>query len=1184
MLARIYNKSRAGRPPIALRCSVADDGTRTRRWERLDWPAREIDPIHALRSAIAMVRKAPRDPEARRRLRALAAEQGSWDQLGLLLADEARAAVEVPELAAAFYEELADVHENLDQPLEVIAAMEAVVAFAPYDAAHHDRLAWLYRRAGAAVKAAEAFERVAQLAKDDRARAALRAAGRLYRESGRHDQAVAVYRTIVDRRPGDLEAWRQLDEILTELKRWRDVAEVRGAMAERASGVDKAVLLRAQARALEQAGDKAAAAALVVNAAGHAPEDVSGLVDLASVLAREGRSGEAIEVLSQRIDQSGREGASAMTVAAMRMRLVEVLEAVGDRAHARRVLDQLLDALPEHVPALQKLAGYAAHEGDPRAHAEALLRIAAVDDGPDALGVLVEAARKYREAGDLRRAAHTFERAIELDSDNEALRAELQDAQTALVVEIAAAEASAGDAQAAERSLRKILLAYPIHLDANLGLADLLTNTNRAMTAAEHLRETLANAPEDTESEVLARLVHRCASVMRTLGDLDEAHQLLHEAHHLDRKNLKITLALGESCFSRKLWREAAIHLGSLADHPDARTHRAAVAAGLVRAAQAEIRALKPQNALKHYEAAVRVDSECAPAWHALAEQATEAGDIVRAAECLEREASATKDPDTRLRLFDALGDLSLDVLGDTERAERCWARVAGAMNAGVLTKLLALQRKRGSKIERGETCERLAAVTTDERAKKELTEEAAEAFAAGGDLGRAQAVADYLMTSYPHDVDAVGCAARIALAAGAHERAAGWLRRALNAWDTAGNRGNGDPRRADLWRRLGDAERARRNERGALEAYQRAVSTAADSDAALAARRGLIELATSHGRAANTSRLALVEAEQDPADVIASARELAAAGQVDDARALYELARALDVELVAEDEQFLGDHEQRRMASDEAYAAALDETERRALVDDDHEGPIAELLLLLGEAANLVCPDARTALDNEVLLDARRLGASSESAVVAMYPQIAKALNGPPTLIYADPSRSGPDLRLLLSSPPVLLVGPRLAQLRARSRSDVELDSDAELRFRLGRIVELSRPHRLFVAGSEPELFARLVAGLWHAFGRPDVAPTDEIAREADRLRHALPVQLRRRLGERLASLPAAALDLQTYRAACERAADRAGLIACGHTAIAIHLSGGPARAKHLVRLAASQRYLAARRKLRRR
>ncbi|HEY5922577.1 MAG TPA: tetratricopeptide repeat protein [Kofleriaceae bacterium] len=1163
---------------------MADDEG-TRRWSRFDWPTREADPLHALRSAINMVRATPRDPEARRRLRALAAEQGSWEQLALLLNDEARAAVEKPELAAAFYEELADVHENLDQPLEVITAMEAVIAFEPYDVDHHDRLAWLYRRAGAAVKAAEAFERVAQLAKDDRARAALRAAGRLYRESGRHDQAIAMYRHVVDRKPNDMEAWRALDEILTDLKRWGEVAEVRGAMADRANGVDKAVALRAQARALEQAGDGAAASQLLAAAAGHAPEDVSGLVDYASVLAREGRSAEAADVLAQRITEAAADGAPAANIAALRLRLIDVLETTGDRATATAVLDQLLEALPEYVPALERLVIYAAQDPDPRVHAEALLRLAAAEDGPEQLGMLAEAARRYRAAGDLRRAAHTFERATELSPDDDALRAELQDAQTALVVEIAAAEASAGDTQSAERSLRKILLAYPMHLDANLALADLLTVTDRAAAASDHLRTTLANAPEDTEPELLAQLVHRCAMVTRTLGDADEAHQLLHEAHHLDRKSLVITLALGESCFTRKLWRETAIHLGSLAEHADARKHRVAVAAGLVRAAQAEVRALKPQNAAKHYEAAVRVDADCAPAWHALAEAATQAGDMERAAECLEREAGATKDADVRLRLFDALGDLALDVLGDPERAERCWLRVASAMHAPVLEKLLVLQRKRGSKIERGETCERLAAALTDERRIKELTEEAADAFAAGGDLGRASAVAEYIVGRYPQDVDSVGCAARIALAAGAHDRAATWLKRAFHAWDAAGDRGDGDPRRADLWRRLGDAERARRNERAALEAYQRAVLIAPDSEGALGARRGLIELAAAHGRSASTSRLALIEAEQNPDDIIASARELAAGGgSIEDARAMYELSRALGIELLAEDEQFLAENPAKPMASDEAYAAVLDEHERRALVDDELEGPLADLMLLLGEASKLVCPDAKTALNQEALFDAKRIGASSDAAVVQMYPQIAKALAGPATLLYADPTRSATDVRMLLASPPVVVIGPRLAAVRARSRHDDEADTDAELRFRVGRIVELSRPHRLFVAGNEPDGFARLVAGLWHAFGKPDVQPTKEIAREAERLNYALPVALRRRLTERLATLHAGSLDLETYRTACERAADRAGMLACGHTGIALHLAGGPDVAPHLVKLASSQKYLAARRKLRRR
>ncbi|HSD90138.1 MAG TPA: tetratricopeptide repeat protein, partial [Kofleriaceae bacterium] len=713
---------------------MAED-ERTRRWQRLSSPALDADPVHALRGAIAQVRNAPRDQELRRQLRALAAEQGSWETLALLLEDEARAAHKKPPLAAAMFEELADVHENLDQPLESIAAMENVVGLEPDDVQHHDRLAWLYRKAGAAVKAAEQFERVAELAQDDRSRAALRASGRLYRDAGRLDHAVRVYRMIVERRPSDVEAWRALDEILGELGRWSEVAEVRGALAERATGVDKAVLLRSQARALEQAGETQRAARLVASAASYAPEDVSGLVDYATVLAREGRADKAADVLAQRIQEAVADGAPSANIHALRLRLVDVLVESGDNAGAAGVLDKLLAASPEYVPALERFVQLAAANDDPRAHASALLRhAAALADSHEAAPLVIEAARRYRDAGDLRQAAHAFEHATELRPEDLDLADELGDARTALLVEVAAAEATAGDLQGAERRLRKILENRPHHLDANLALVDLLGKLGKLDRAAEHLRETLASAPEDTREELLAKLVHRYARVMASLGDADEAHQLLHEAHHLDRRNLDITLALGESCFSRKLWREAAIHLGSLAEHPDAPRHAAIVSAGLVKAGQAEVRALKPANAAKHYDAAVRLDPRCAPAWHQLAQLAIERGDTVRAAECLEKEAAATVEPATRLRLYDALGDLSLEVLSDPDRAERCWLAVATAGDATVLGKLLALQRKRGATIERGETCERLAAVASDKHEAKELTEEAAEAFAAGGD------------------------------------------------------------------------------------------------------------------------------------------------------------------------------------------------------------------------------------------------------------------------------------------------------------------------------------------------------------------------------------------------------------------------------------------------------------------
>lgn len=232
-------------------------------------------------------------------------------------------------------------------------------------------------------------------------------------------------------------------------------------------------------------------------------------------------------------------------------------------------------------------------------------------------------------------------------------------------------------------------------------------------------------------------------------------------------------------------------------------------------------------------------------------------------------------------------------------------------------------------------------------------------------------------------------------------------------------------------------------------------------------------------------------------------------------------------------------------------------------------------------EIAAQVCPSALNALVDADLADAKRLPATSDAAAAAIYPQIAKALGGPPTLLHTTARTATFDLRVLFASPPVVVIGARLANVRARTAADAEATSDAALRFRLGRIVELTRPRRIFAAAG-PEAFALLVAAIARAFGpATDGAPDPDVAREAERLRAASPVALRKRLTERLAR-PGDTLDPRAYLAACQRAADRAGLLACGHVDIAIELAGGPAAAAHLVQLASTPRYLAARRKLR--
>lgn len=1107
-----------------------------------NWDRQDLDPVHRIRIAIAAVRAAPHDADARGALAALIDDRSLREPLAAVMSDEARAA-ERADVAATLYEHLADLYEEMDQPLDAIGAMEALIARSPGTAELCDRLAWMYRKAGAWGKAAAMFVEVGELCRDEHGRAALRAAGALYREHKQFDRAANVLRTIVARHPGDDQAWRQLDDVLSELGQWRDVAAVRGARADKARGVERAALLRSQARALEQAGDLEAAALAVADAATHAPEDLSGLIDHADVLVRGGRHGEAAALLQTRLADAIERAAPTDQIAALRLRIVGALDDAGERAKASAALGELLGDAPAYLPALERAAAFAATV-DPGTHATALLGYAAALPDADP-SVLVAAARQFRNAGDHEAAVRAYERANELGGE---VDSELDDARASLIAERSRIAALAGDVEGALRRLRAVL-ASQFSTDAHLALVDVLSNDGRLEEASRHLV---------TIEQLDAALVHRHATVQAALGNADESHRLLLEAHRLDRRDLPITLALGESCYARRLWREAARHLGALADHPDVQRHGKAVAAGLVHAALAETRSLRPANAPAHLEAAVRIDPACAPAWHALAEAAVERGELERAAECLEREAAATLAPSERVRLYDALGDMARDVLGDPARAERCWVEILEIADAPVLDKLLALQRKRGATVARARTCVRLA----DLRASKTLLEEAAASFAAGGELAHARVIADQLVFAHPDDLDALGCATDVV---DDPKVVLGWLRR-LERIEGRARGVEAAPRLAALWRKRGDAERALGDLHAARVAYRKAAALAPDSDGALAARRGLVELAGDKRSetapvALESSLFALVEAEPEASDALSLARSLRDNNPID-ARATYELARVLGAAFSPDDESWFHANALEPRASDQAYAGKLSQD----LISEPDESPLGEIFELLGEVAPLITSDARSALLEIDLADAQRLAITSDSAAPSMWPQIVKAFGGPTAVLHAS-ARAKRDVAIVLAAPPAIVLGPAVTKITT---------NDAALRFELGRIVELARWRRVFAAGVSPTELLAFVAAL-AAFGSEDAAPGAR--RDAEHLRSKLPVAHRKRLAERLASLPA--LDGEAYLATCRRAADRAGLLACGDLTVAVDRVGGLEAAPHLIALAATRDYLEARRAL---
>ena len=897
------------------------------------------------------------------------------------------------------------------------------------------------------------------------------------------------------------------------------------------------------------------------------------------------------------------------------VRLLEQLADVYDKhldlpSRATAVLERLVTLLPQDAPLYERLATLAAQAGELETAAHAWERYADLAGGDErARGALHAAGRHRRELGQTAQAARIYRTLLKRDPDDHRAEAALgalepagparADSELPIVVDDETMEhptapedgPPASTASAAPTATpprrRTDEDALPAEVAGALARAARLVAEDRAAEAATLLRDTLATLA-DAAPEVRGIVVMRWGLARAAAGDDDEAYELLHEAHRLRPRDLAITLALGEASYARRAWREAALLLGGLARHPDAKDAAPLVARGLARAAEAEMRLKRADKAEELARAATQLDPACAPAWHALGERAMERGDFAEAASCLEREASVTQDPATRLRVFDALGDLALDVLADPARAigfyERALdAATTDAARLAVLEKQLEVLRAQDHPAARAAACERLAALVPERKVKAALLAEAVDTFLAAGERERARAAAERFVDEDPLDPGAVRRAAELAIADDELELAAALLGRALAAWDKAGVR---DAERTALWVLHGEGLRRRGDWKGAEDAYERAIQRGAPPEAAREARKGLTAIAAAVGRPVLDVLAALVEETPDPADLEAYAcalAEAADAGQplISEARALAQLAIACGLDAEAKHDAWLARHPAKRMASDAHYGGVLDELERRALIDEAAGGPLGAALELLWEAAPVLLPSPAQALAAAGFADAQRVTAAAASEAAAIYAQVAKTLAGPTMLLHAAADKSAPDATLVLTAPPVVVLGARLASRRARSTSEVETWDDATLRFTLGRVVELARPARAFAAGMDAETFARLVQNLRAAFAPPPPTGAPTLAPDAAKLKQDVPVRVRVRLGELIAGASDAAFDAAAYQDVCRRAADRAGLLVCGHVGAALAVVGGASAAPHLVALACSRPFLAARRRL---
>jgi hypothetical protein len=324
----------------------------------------------------------------------------------------------------------------------------------------------------------------------------------------------------------------------------------------------------------------------------------------------------------------------------------------------------------------------------------------------------------------------------------------------------------------------------------------------------------------------------------------------------------------------------------------------------------------------------------------------------------------------------------------------------------------------------------------------------------------------------------------------------------------------------------------------------------------------------------------AIVHATGALADLVTWADELRRQNKVDAARAVIELAigcgHAADVHQSA----YLQVNKALTLRDDESYRATIDADER-CLIEE--ELPLTGIAATLAEAAALMWPDLEEAIARAGAAGARRVPATSNAAAALMFPRLTTVLGTGAVMLYQHDTLSA-DIAVVAAATPIIILGPRLSAENSGGLSATAV------RALVARAVEQTRPEHLVFCGLPPREATRLLTSVVRLFGPPALREAvsalladEDVQRAYDEvIKGALPVKLRTRLEQLLASLAPEALDNARYTASCHRAADRAAVLVGGDaTVVAADTRARGDTFEHLIRAVSDPRWFALRAKL---
>jgi hypothetical protein len=229
-----------------------------------------------------------------------------------------------------------------------------------------------------------------------------------------------------------------------------------------------------------------------------------------------------------------------------------------------------------------------------------------------------------------------------------------------------------------------------------------------------------------------------------------------------------------------------------------------------------------------------------------------------------------------------------------------------------------------------------------------------------------------------------------------------------------------------------------------------------------------------------------------------------------------------------------ISDDERRKLAALPPIAVeargSLDEDEHLRLAHPDAK-TLGEVFAALWEGSAAMTAD----LQSLGVHAGNRVSPVDDSDLARAYATCAKILGNRKTGLYLKTDAGDDEILLMAHPPTAIVVSPRLAGGRAA----------ADVRFLLGRALEIARPEYVLAAAMPPQEFTKLFGAILRAFHPRHARRSGDD--EAANWRKQLPYKAARRLSELFRDLGDTHFSSVDWRRAVQHTVNRAGLIASG-------------------------------------